>query len=491
MKRRGIIQADVVIIGGGITGAAIARELSKYKVQTILVEKGREVCVGQSKVSLGNIYTGLNMVGSMVLKSVLLPPDTPLTELYHPEKLLTRWNEEGFNEWSSVLAELHIKHNYEPLLILAKDKDQVEDLKTYIDLGQRIGGNYADFKEVDREEILVLEPNVNKDIVTGLYAKDHIIDIFPPEVVIALAENASQNGVRVLLNAEVTGISQGGEFQMVETAQGLIKTNFIVNAAGGWADRIADMVGGRDWGLQYKKTQLIILDRRLKGLLKGMVRWPNKPGLLQLLQARDDNILIECGTYDATDNPQDTGTIREDVHKAMALARTLVPAVSEKDIISTFTGVRVFNTRNVEDHIVEFSPTNPRFINVIIRLPGIIGALPMARHVVTMLANAGLELVSNSEFSPYRNAIPKIRDLSNEERNKLVAQDPKYGRVLCRCEMVTEGEIVEAIKRGANTLEGVKFRTRASMGTCQGNFCSPKVAAILMRELDQPFESIT
>jgi glycerol-3-phosphate dehydrogenase len=484
-------KADVVIIGGGITGAAIARELSRYTVETVLVERAGELAAGQSKVTLGNIYTGLNMVGSMVLKSILLAPGTPLKELYKPATLLERWSEQGFKDWPPVLDELGVRYNYEPLLIIAITEDQVEDLRKYVTLGRAIGGIFADFREVSRQEILDLEPNVNKDIVRGLYAADHIIDVFPPEVVLALAENASRNGVKILLDAEVTSVAQEGDYQVVGTTRGRIRTHFIVNAAGGWADRIADMGGGRDWGLQFRKTLLMILDRRLKGVLRGMVRLPNKPGLLQVVQRRDDNLLIECGTYDATDRPDDTGTIREDVDKAMAMAKIIVPSLSERDIISTFTGVRVFNTRDVEDHIVEFSPANPRFLNVVIRLPGVIGALPMSRHVVRMLADAGLELNKKVTFNPSRSAIPRVRQLSQDQRNALIAHDPRYGHVMCRCETVTEGEIVEAIKRGATTLDGVKFRTRAMMGTCQGNFCGPGIALVLSRALGQPLDRIT
>jgi len=491
MENQAEREADVVVIGGGITGAAIARELSRYRVETVLVERGGELAAGQSKVTLGNIYTGLNMVGSMVLKSVLLDPATPLTELYMPTTMLERWSEEGFSDWPPVLDELDVKYNYEPLLIVAITEDQVEDLRKYMTLGRAIGGIFADFREVSRQEVLDLEPNVNKEVVCGLYAADHIIDIFPPEVVLALAENACQNGLKILLDAEVKGVVQEKAYQVVQTTRGRIKTRFIVNAAGGWADRIADMGGCRDWGLQFKKTLLMILDRRLRGVLRGMVRLPNKPGLLQVVQRRDDNLLIECGTYDPTDRPDDTGTLREDVDKAMSMAKVIVPDLSERDIISTFTGVRVFNTRDVEDHIVEFSPDNPCFLNVVIRLPGFIGALPMARHVVRILGHAGLQLNEKASFHPARSAIPRVRQLSQDLRKTLVAQNPGYGNVICRCETVTEGEILEAVKRGAVTLDGVKFRTRAMMGTCQGNFCGPRLASTLSKAMGQPLEGIT
>ena len=491
MTNQPILEADVVIIGGGVTGAAIARELSRYGLRTALVEKGGELSAGQTKVSLGNIYTGLNLVGSMILKSVLLPPDTPLTELYHPHTLHTKWCEEGFKEWESVLNELNIKHRHVPLTIVAKDEDQIKNLEKIRELGRQLGGMYADFEQIDREEILAREPNVNPEVVTALYAERHVIDIFPPEVAIALAENAAENGCKILLNAEVIGILQNGHHQIVQTVKGSIKTNFIVNAACGWGDRICDMAGhGRSWGLQYRKTVMIILDTRCRGLVKGMVRWPNVPGRLDLVQRREDNILIECGTYDPTDRPDDTYTIREDVIKSMAVAKTLIPRISEKDIINTFTGVRVFNTRDVEDHIVEFLPGNKRFLNVIIRLPGIIGALPMAKHVAGMLEEAGCRLVKKDDFRPFRKAIPRFRDLSDEMRNRLIGDNPRYGHVVCRCETVTEGEIVEATKRGASTEEGVRMRTRAGMGRCKGGFCGPRVIKILARELNIPVTEV-
>ena len=495
MNTQRVKEADVVIIGAGITGTAIARELSRYDVEVVLVERGGEVAYGASKATLGQIYTGLNMVGSMVLKSVVLPPGTPLTasSLHDPTKMMTKWCDEGFKDWDQgAFDELDVRHRYSPLLVLAKDEDQIKGIETYVRLGESVGGIYADFSRLDRKAILALEPNVNPEVVTGLYADNHIIDIFPQELVIALAENAAQNGVKHRFNSEVSGILQKSERLVVQTRSGPIETEFVVNAAGGWADRIADMAGGRDWELQYNKTPIIILDRRLKGLINGTVRWPNKPGEIQLVQAREDNIVIDCGYYETTHGgPADTGSVAETARQSMAMAKTLVPAISEDDIISSFNGVRVFNTKDPGDHIVQFSPGNPKFLNVVIRLPGIIGALPMSRHVVGMLAEAGLELTTKTDFNPYRKAIPKFRSLSNEERNRLVAKDPRYGRVICRCETVTEGEVVEAIRRGATTLDGVKFRTRASMGRCQGNFCGPKIADILARELGRPLQAIT
>ncbi len=497
MARKNILETDVLIIGGGITGAAIARELSRYQVEASLIEKSGELCAGQSKKTQGNIYTGVNMANSLILKSLVLQPGTPLTALYDPGRPVLKWCEEGFEEWPQVFKDLDIKWRYLPYLMVATGKDQIEDLNKIRDLSTAIGNAYGkeiyhDFKEVDKNEIHDLEPNVSKNVDKGLYATRIMMDVFNPELVIALAENAKRNGVRIVLDAEVTGISQRDGYQIVQTAKGPIETRFIINAAGGNGERIADMGGSRDWGLEFFKTQFVILDKRLKGLIKGMVRRPNVPGKMRTIQVRDEgNIMVQCGTYTLTYNPEDSGFDRAEIVKTIELAKQLVPAISVKDIIACYGGVRPLNTRNVTEHIVEFPPDNPRFINAMIRMPGFAGALPMARHVVTMLADAGLELVSKPDFISNRKAIPRFRELSNDDRAKLIAQDSKYGRVVCRCESVSEGEIVEAVKRGAATLDGVKFRTRVSMGKCQGNFCSARVAAILARELNIPPNTIT
>lgn len=477
-------EADVVIIGGGVTGAAIARELSRYKLEAILTEKGGELGAGQTKASM-NIYTGINMIASQMVKSVILPPGTSLKDLCAPYTLKQRWNDEGFKEWGPVLRQLDVRHKYTSSLIVAKDEDQIERLDSIRALALDIGGIYANFRELSREEILDMEPYVNKDVVKGLFSDGIIIDIFPMDLVFALAENAVQNGAKIMLNTEVTGISHNGRYQIVRTTKGNIKTKFIVNAAGGWCHKVADMGGARDWGLQYRKSPMVVLDKSKEYLVKGsIIKFPSPPGVVPVLQRQSEgNILLNFGTYDVTNRPDDVSTSRQGLLKCLSWAKEMIPSISEKDVINSFGTVRVFNTRDPEDHIVEFASNNPRFLNVVIRLPGLAGALPMSRHVVGMLADAGLELVTKSDFNPYRKEIPRFHDLSDDERRELIKKDPKYGHVVCRCETVTEGEVVEAIKRGARTAEGVRMRNRAGMGRCKGGFCGPRVIQILAREL--------
>jgi glycerol-3-phosphate dehydrogenase len=288
------------------------------------------------------------------------------------------------------------------------------------------------------------------------------------------------------LNSKVTGVMSNGDYQSIETSMGSIKTKFIVNAAGKYADKVADMGGARDWDLQFLRTQIIMIDRREKGLVNTVLNFPATPGVIEVVMPRDDSIMVQCGTYDSTTDREDIGTSREGFLKGMSIAKRMVPAISEKDIIRSFVGVRAFNTRDLEDHIVEFSKKNPKFLNVAIRLPGLIGAPPMARHVVKMLSDAGLDLSRKPDFNPHRKAISRFKDLSPSERSEIIAHDERYGKIICGCEMITEGEIVEAIKRGARTKDGIKMRTRAGMGRCQSNFCGPRIIDILSRELNVP-----
>lgn len=176
--------------------------------------------------------------------------------------------------------------------------------------------------------------------------------------------------------------------------------------------------------------------------------------------------------------------------QSIRLAKRIIPRISERDIIRAYVAVRAYNTRDPEEHIIEPSSTNPRFINVVVRLPGVSPSPAIARYAVKLLGDVGLELVTKSDFNPYRKAIPRFRDLPDDARAKLIAQDPRYGRVICRCETVTEGEIVEAIRRGARTVAGVKYMTRAGMGRCQGGFCGPRVVSILARELNIPASQV-
>lgn len=483
------MEAEIVIIGGGVAGTAIARELSKYKVKTILVEKGSELANGQSKTATASVYSGLVMIGSLIAKSVLLKPGEPLYDL---NGFKMKWCEMGFREWPKIFDELDVKYIRLPVLVFARNEEELKDLDYYKETAKKMGGKYVHcYKEIDRDEIFKIEPNITKKAIKGLYDENSLIDVFPPELGIALAENAIQNGVEILLDAEVTNISQNNAHQIVETKQGNIKTNYVINCAGGYADKIAQMGGGCDFKFNLKTSTLMIFDRAKANLINSMVRTPCKPGYLAFLKPTSHgNLMGTSGNYGMVTSPEDTEIIlKEGIEGANGVSE-LVPSITRRDVINLWRGVRSFSTKKPDDYLVEFSPFNNKMINVVLRAPGIAGSLGLSRHIITMFSEAGIKLEKNEKFNPRRKAIPRFRDLSNEERNELIKKDSRYGHVICRCETVTEGEIVEAIKRGARSEQGIKFRTRAGMGRCKRGFCGPRVIEILARELNIPITEV-
>jgi glycerol-3-phosphate dehydrogenase len=478
------LEADVLIIGSGITGTALARELSKYKVATIIAEKAGMISAGQTKASMSHIYlSGLNMLTSLVVKS-MLDPGAPL---YDPTSQKMRWLEEGFGMWPQLFDELDIQHKYELTLLVATNKKEVADLENFLRLGGSISGSYADIKWADKETLFNMEPYLAKNVIAGIYSVGQAISVRPWDLAIAMSDNAIQNGVKVVLDTEVTAVSKKDGYQLVATTQGSIKARFIVNAAGLFADVVADMAGGRDWELFTPRSILIVLDKRTGRYLNNFVMTPATPGSFQMWRPTlDGNILLNIGKYIGARDKYDFGCRRDEYIESMRIANRLIPRISEKDIIRAYIGMRSYNTRDVEENIVEPSPDNSRFINVAVRPPGLTPSPAIAKYVVELLGDAGLELTTKTDFNPYRTAIPRFGDLPDAERSRLIARDPRYGHVVCRCETVTEGEIVEAIRRGARTVAGVKYRTRAGMGRCQGGFCGPRVASILLRELNIP-----
>lgn len=483
------IETQVLIIGAGSTGTAIARELSKYKVDTVLIEKGMDVCSGETKCSHGSIYSsvGLSWASSLVLKSLMAKPGE---SLFHPDSLKERLTLKGFNKFDSLARELDIS-SYRRLtrIMMATDDDELKRLDEAEKLCKQTG---VEPQRLSRDDVLALEPNVTPNVIRAILDSTSQANLYPWEYVIALAENAKANDVRILLEAEVQGITPVSGGFTVQTKAGVVETEFIVNAAGAYADKIAQMAGVCDFGLRFVKSQMLILDKRLKGLIHNSLGVPPSPGEPRSIKPTySGNIHTVCHKYTPTEDREDVSTKKAWGKISIEGARSLVPAISEKDIITAFSGIRVFNTRDPENHIVEVSKKNSRFINAAIRLPGVTPSPAIAEYVVELLGNQGLELVEKTDFKPFRKGIPQVSRLSDQEKEKLIAQNPGYGRIVCRCEQVSEGEIVEAIRRGARTLAGIKYRTRAGMGRCQSNYCGPRVVEILARELDIPMTAVT
>lgn len=289
------LEADVVIIGGGITGTAVARELSRYQLETILVEKAGYISAGQTKASLGTIYCGLPMMQSFVLKSVMAPK----APIYDRNSKKTKWLEEGFEMWPQWFEELDIQHLSLRTLVVARSEKEITDLEFLRKLGENIGGTYADIRWADRKTCFEMEPHLTQDTLAGLYSEGHCFRVSPWELAIALSDNAKQNGVKFILDAEVTGVSQKNGYQIVKTTQGPIRTKFIVNATGLFADTVADMGGARDWSLSLVRNLMIVLDKRVGGLVRNFLMTPMYPGVVTIWSPTlDGNLLLDLGTYD-------------------------------------------------------------------------------------------------------------------------------------------------------------------------------------------------
>ena len=488
MKKQ--LETQVLIVGAGSTGLSIARELSKYKVDVTVVEKNIDVALGVVKSSLGLIFSsyGLANANSLIPKSSVTPDLSP-SELFEPDTLKTRLGREGFDAFPALAEELDIEFRMFRELIIGRDEPDFRSL----DLVEEIcRGMNVRFERLDREGIQAYEPHISKDYTRGLTYYGDEGQIYPWEYSIALAENARDNGVRIMLLTEIKGITPLSGGFMVDTTSGAIKTKFIINAGGGYADKIAEMAEVRDFGLLFIGNQFHIIDKRFGGMVNTIVETAFRPGVAEMIKPTlSGNILLAGSGLVESKGLEDTATKAELMKQDLASMQRIFPGIPKGGIITSYYAVSAFNTRDPENHLLEVSRGNANFLNAVVRMPGMGFTPAMSRYMVELLANQGLELTTKADFNPYRKRIPRVSELSDEERKGVIAKDPRYGHIICRCEEVSEGEIVEAIKRGARSVVGVKYRTRAGMGRCQRGFCGPRVLEILARELDIPMTEVT
>jgi glycerol-3-phosphate dehydrogenase len=480
------LETQVLIIGAGTTGATIARELSKYKVDVILVEEKEFPGLGETKASHGFIYGGgLTAAGSLVIKSVMLPSKETC---YNPNSRKDKMEREAVKEFPELAEELEVSLSHDRRIIVAKSEEDIKKLEVAEEICKQMG---CEVRWLDKGGVFDLEPHMTKDIIAGIADDDHQKSVYPWEWAMAMVENAKQNGVKVMFLTKVSSIKPMDGGFVVNTSKGPVHAEFIVNAGGGHADEVAKMAGVCDFGLTCAKSQMLILDRKTD-LLNHSVSLAPSPGKSRTLRRTiSGNIQTMCSQYYPAEHPDDTATLMDWMDESIAGAQEMIPGISKNDVITSFVGVRVFNTRDPEEDILEISKGNPRFLNAAIRLPGITVTPAAARLIVDLLGNQGLEITEKPDFNPHRSGIPKVRDLSIEEKNRLISRDSSYGRIVCRCEGVTEGEIVGAIKRGASTIQTIQFSTRAGMGRCQRDFCGMHMVEILARELGIPEGEVT
>lgn len=466
------METEVLIIGGGVLGAAVARELSRYEAEVTLVEKEADFGWGSTKANMSIVCQGGD--------ALEFRPE------YHRSKLA--WDSMPLME--PLCHELDVPFRRVGELILIRNNEEVAKYRKLKSRAEKVGITNHEF--IAQDTLRQMEPNVNKEAIGALY-DPNIAIVDPVRLTIALVENAMQNGVKVLRETEVLDISPGVNHFEVETSQGLIKCHFIVNAAGTHVDKIAGLVNADDFVLYPIRGYVGILDKNLGGMIDHEIHTrPEAPGQMNIITPSVHGNLF-FGTIMQPAQRGDHSTTRRIAEIALRNAQRIVPDISDRDIINSFAGFLMFRNWEVGWHecVVRASQRVPRFINICIGYPGVSTAPATAKEVVKLLQQEGLNLEENPNFNPHQQALPTFSQLSEKQQKELIAKDPRYGHIVCRCETVTEGEIIEAISRGATTLDGVKFRTRAGMGRCQSGFCTPRVLKILARELGIPEEKVT
>lgn len=459
---------DVAVIGAGIIGCSISRALSRYKVNAILIEKESDVADCTTKANSAIVHAGYDA---------------------KPGTLKAKFNALGNPMYDKLCEELDVPFKRIGSLVLAFNEEDMETVnKLYV---QGIINGINGLEILDREKLLDMEPNVSKKVIGGLYARTCGV-VSPWELAIAQAENAAENGVEILLNNEVKDIKKLESGYRIFTSDSTQDARYVINCAGLYADSINNMVAPESFRISPRRGEYNIFDKSVGDLVKTVVfPCPSKLGKGILVSPTvHGNLLIGPNVEDIHDKDAFQTTsgglqfIREGAERS-------VSNLPYNAVITSFSGLRSRCDR--DDFIIEEARDAKGFINVAgIESPGLTSAPAIAEYVVELLKGISGGLEEKKSFINKRRKLIRFSELSEVERKELIEKDPRYGRVICRCETVTEGEIVDAIHRkaGATTVDGLKRRVRPGMGRCQGGFCSPRVMEILSRELNTEINEV-
>lgn len=460
---------DVIIIGAGVSGCAIARELSRYQVNALVLEKNEDVCEGTSKANSAIVHAGFDA---------------------DEGSLMAKLNVKGNEMMDELCKELDVPFKRNGSIVVCTDKNNLDGLKTLYDRG--VANGVKDLKILSREEALEKEPNLSDEVVGALFAPTGGI-VCPFKLTIALAENANVNGVEFRFNTKVEAISRcEDETWKIRTNNGEYRTRYIVNAAGVYADRIHNMVSEDKMHIIERRGDYLLLDKEAGNHVSSTIfALPNKYGKGVLVTPTvHGNLLVGPTAIDIEDK-EGTNTTAEGIAEVISKSAIQVKNLPLRKVITSFSGLRAHLEQH--DFVIEEVKDAPHFIDVAgIESPGLSASPAIGCMVADMLKEA-MGLSEKDDFIGSRKDILDPSRLSLEERNELIKKNPAYGNIICRCESISEGEILDAIHRplGARSLDGVKRRTRAGMGRCQMGFCSPRTMEILHRELGLAYEEIT
>ena len=459
---------DVAIIGAGVVGGMIARELSAYELNICLLEAENDVARGASCANSAIVHAGFDA---------------------KPGTLKARFNVEGSRLMKTVCAELGVKYKNNGSIVIGSGPEDLATVKELYERGVKNGveGLYV----VGKEELHRMEAGLSDEFDCALVAPTGAL-VCPYELTFAAVGNAMDNGVELLLNFAVTSIDDDGSRYIVTAADGRkITASCVVNCAGIYADEVARMAGDDSIKITPRRGEYILLDKAEGNCCSHTIfRTPTKMGKGILISPTVDGTLILGPTSEDIEDKEDKSVTQEGIDRILSQVRPEMPKVNTGSVIRSFTGLRAVG--NTGDFIIN----NPfgRFVNVAaIESPGLTSSPAIGVYVAEMVRKLTGDPARKQSHVRTRRSLHWFRDLSHEEKTKLIASEPAYGHMICRCESVTEGEIIYAITQNpkATDMDGIKRRTRTQMGHCQGGFCGPFITKILADTMGIPFEKVT
>ena len=460
---------DAVVIGGGVIGSAIIRYLSLYNMKTLLVEKEEDISSGTTKANSGIVHAG-----------------------YDPEPgtLKAKLNVKGAKMIKEESGKLHFDYKVNGAMVVSFSPNDDYKIDELYERGIKNG--VEDMEIISGDEARRLEPNLSENITKCLYLKSSAI-VCPFSLTQALSENAYENGAEFKFNTKVETIERIEDGYRIKTDNGLIITsNAVINAAGVYGDTINNMVSEKKLHITPRRGSYMLFDNETQGMFNSTIfQLPSSKGKGVLVTPTvHGNLMIGPNSVDIPDK-DDTSTTAFDLDYISKEALRTTPSIPFRKVITSFSGLRAHEDSG--DFIVGEAEDAPGFFNATgIESPGLSSSLSIGEMVARMVADRlGIEKKENPVLE--RKAAPRPKEMSIDERNELIKSNPSYGRIVCRCEEISEGEIIDAITRplGARSLDGVKRRVRAGMGRCQGGFCSPKVMELIERYASIPFDEIT
>jgi len=459
---------DAAVIGAGVSGASIARRLSMYDLKIVLLEKETDVSFGTSKANSGIIHGGFHH-------------DTSL--------LKSRLELQGNLMFDQLQRELHFPFRRCGILVAAMNVEEMKTVQFLYDRGRQNGA--IGIELCSRNRILDLEPKLSPDVVGGLYAPGGGI-IEPYRFVFALVESALLNGVRLMTDFKVTNARQSeGLYTISDDTGRTVNSRYVINAAGLYADEVSRIFGAEEYVITARKGEYYLLDRMTRACPEKVVfPVPTSVSKGMLVIPTVEGTVLVGPTAEETPAKDDLSTSSDKLKQIFDSARQMIPKISTSDVITAFSGMRPALPDG--DFYIEASSLVPHFIHVAgIQSPGLTAAPAIGEYVKDLLKEEGLSLRERSDYIPTVEEVPRIRTKSPYAIDELIGENPAYGNIICRCENISEAEIIEAIRRGHHTLDGIKFFTRAGMGRCQGGFCTGKIIEIIMRETGKSFDEIT